>query len=603
MPATTQPGRLVWTPRLKGESASESIDAQDPGTPQQGQPASASTPAGAMPAPVLVEMSSAPQLPTPLESVAPAGSGPAGSAPADGACGKPASTREEKAASSGASNAAVPESPIAWRPVVPGTVPVPTAVAQMLAATPSSSDGKADSGPDAGSGTAADRYGDPAPKQGAPEAYLKISAAPSGDPRATSGSSEPCATGSDAGFVQAVAQILGDAEITDVRVTLGSSSAARRTGESGSAMTRADAGFAQAVTRILGNADLTNARVSLANSTAQVKRSESSLGDEHAAPSSAPQKAAAIATGSPSATGIVPERPRVIPRELVDRFSVGKRERADGTVNGEQTATAVSTEGRSAAGDSPRLLRDVIARLAADQIPALEQPKARAHDSASERTLPAPRQDLPASDDHPTAESSDSRTSGPERPKAASDVQASGSASPAGQNDASQKSDSRPREVVAGEARNLRDGVPTREQPAGVADRVTLQVADADGRQTRIRVSVLGDQVRAVIQPPDAEAARHLEHRMDELQGALVRQGFVNPRVTVQLAGTSAETGSPWGGAAGNGTSDRAPSRGTDQPAGDQRQGSGRREQERQGEGQSHSRQRSPQRDPRDRRR
>jgi hypothetical protein len=154
-------------------------------------------------------------------------------------------------------------------------------------------------------------------------------------------------------------------------------------------------------------------------------------------------------------------------------------------------------------------------------------------------------------------------------------------------------------ERSAGEARNLLDSTDARERPAGVADRVTLAIADADGRQTRIRVVVLGDHVRAVIQPPDGEAARHLERRMDDLQAALVRQGFVDPKVSVRVAGT--EAASPWSVATPGGSSDAPPSRGTDQPPGDQRQGTGRRDQERQEQGGQHPQRRSRERDPEDR--
>jgi hypothetical protein len=140
-----------------------------------------------------------------------------------------------------------------------------------------------------------------------------------------------------------------------------------------------------------------------------------------------------------------------------------------------------------------------------------------------------------------------------------------------------------------------------KERPAGAADRVTLQVADAEGRQTRIRVAVRGEQVRATILPPDAASARQLEQRMDELQAALVRQGFTDAKVTVQA--TRAESTAPWGGTPAPGFADHSTSGGTDQPPGDQRQGTGRRDEGRQGDGHRHPQQRPRERDPHDRRR
>jgi hypothetical protein len=134
---------------------------------------------------------------------------------------------------------------------------------------------------------------------------------------------------------------------------------------------------------------------------------------------------------------------------------------------------------------------------------------------------------------------------------------------------------------------------------AGVADRVTITLDDDDGQQTRIRVAVIGEQVRATILTPDGESAWQLERRMDDLTAALVRRGFAEPRVTIQHP---ADAGPAWAGAANGVKSDVEVPRGTEQPAGDQRQGSGRREQERQGDGQQrHPHGRPRQRDPDDR--
>ena len=80
---------------------------------------------------------------------------------------------------------------------------------------------------------------------------------------------------------------------------------------------------------------------------------------------------------------------------------------------------------------------------------------------------------------------------------------------------------------------------------------------------------------------------------MDDLHAALVRQGFVDPRVSVQQAATS-EAAVGWVPA----TRVEVPvPRGAEQPAGDQRQGSGRREQQ-QGDQQRHPQGRSRNRDP-----
>ncbi len=149
------------------------------------------------------------------------------------------------------------------------------------------------------------------------------------------------------------------------------------------------------------------------------------------------------------------------------------------------------------------------------------------------------------------------------------------------------------------EARNLPNEGDVMPRAAGIADRVTITVADDAGQQTRIRVAVVGEQVRATIVPPDGESARQLERRMDDLTAALVRRGFAEPRVTIQR---STEAGPVWAGAANGVRTDVEVPRGTEQPAGDQRQGHGRREQERQGDGQQrHPQGRPRQRDPDDR--
>ncbi len=162
------------------------------------------------------------------------------------------------------------------------------------------------------------------------------------------------------------------------------------------------------------------------------------------------------------------------------------------------------------------------------------------------------------------------------------------------------RGEARAKAVAGGEARNMPDRAETKERPAGLADRVTLQVADAEGRETRIRVTVQGDQVRAVILPSDQESARHLERRMDDLQAALVRQGFADPKVSVQSPSTAGSQVA-WGAGAGGAQGENASGRGTDQPAEDRGQGSGRQQQERGGDGQRHPQQRFRERDRDDR--
>lgn len=230
-------------------------------------------------------------------------------------------------------------------------------------------------------------------------------------------------------------------------------------------------------------------------------------------------------------------------------------------------------------------------------IPTTHPP--RPEPPADEPNLPAVRQELPAGS-QPVARDL-SREPIVRRPAndGPSDAGSAASLQAYDLNGPATHGEIRSPERSAGEARNLLDSTDARERPAGVADRVTLAIADADGRQTRIRVVVLGDHVRAVIQPPDGEAARHLERRMDDLQAALVRQGFVDPKVSVRVAGT--EAASPWSVATPGGSSDAPPSRGTDQPPGDQRQGTGRRDQERQEQGGQHPQRRSRERDPEDR--
>jgi Flagellar hook-length control protein FliK len=222
--------------------------------------------------------------------------------------------------------------------------------------------------------------------------------------------------------------------------------------------------------------------------------------------------------------------------------------------------------------------------------------------ASTEHDLPVPRQEVPGSTEGPGGIEVTKNSRVADRPSGASDVAAGVAAGTQRSGTGMARVADGPKEPASGEARNLRDGAEARDQPAGIADRVTLQVSDAEGRATRIRVSVLGDQVRAVLQPSDTETARHLERRMDELQQALVRQGFTDSKVTVQAASSRAETATAPGPAANSAANEPANSRGMEQPPGDQRQGSGQRGQGRQDgrDPQSHQRPRHRARDDRE---
>jgi hypothetical protein len=200
-----------------------------------------------------------------------------------------------------------------------------------------------------------------------------------------------------------------------------------------------------------------------------------------------------------------------------------------------------------------------------------------------ERKLPSDRQELPP-DPKASANDADIRK---HEPVAAgdtpSDTRTNSSSSLGGQTERGGEPGTRQREVSPGEARNLPGRDRNRDVPAGLADRVTLQLTDADGRPTRIRVAVLGEQVRAVILPPDNETGRQLERRMDDLHAALVRQGFVDPRVSVQQS------------AAPEGAAGWIPPGRTDVPV---RPAAPRREQQQHGEQQRHPQGRSRDRDP-----
>lgn len=220
-------------------------------------------------------------------------------------------------------------------------------------------------------------------------------------------------------------------------------------------------------------------------------------------------------------------------------------------------------------------------------------------------SLPVGRQELPDAEPVRAEASGEDPKQRAAREADASDASSSTSAASANYSTANTPRGSAPDTRDVREARNLPSHGSTDEPAAGSADRVTLQVADDEGRQTRIRVSVTGNQIRAVITPPDNASARQLEQRMDQLHETLVRQGFADPKLVIRSAPESVSDAATMASAA-QGSHDvrSAGPAGKDQPAGDQRQGrgQGQREQDR-GDGHRHPQGHSRERDPRDRRR
>jgi len=70
--------------------------------------------------------------------------------------------------------------------------------------------------------------------------------------------------------------------------------------------------------------------------------------------------------------------------------------------------------------------------------------------------------------------------------------------------------------------------------PAGPMRRIDLR--DADGQGTRVRIEMKGDVVRTEIRTPDVELARRLEPAVRDLEGALERQGLELGRLKVSRA-------------------------------------------------------------------
>ena len=380
----------------------------------------------------------------------------------------------------------------------------------------------------------------------------------------------PDGTRSEAAFARALAQI-ADARVTQLRVELGQGNS-RRPLEPPSRSVAPDAARTAASEAPGTGPALAPLASDAATSGVQVPAP---------ADTAAPAPAAEPSTASLSLATPLPE----------SNAPAGQRATRSSFLAADESAPGPSAAGQGPSPGSHRPARGVSQRV-----------QSLSSASTTGPDLPAPRKELPSQPSRGPQSSSEPRRESLARETAPS-VTPNASSTISGLRDAAlttrAATDS---ESAQAEARNLRGGMPTETRPAGVADRVTLQVQDDDGRETRIRVAVRGDQVRAVIQPPDAEAARQLSGRMEDLQAALTKQGFVDPKVTVQAAsGGSDRLGVVAAGAPVSTTpTTSTSSRGREQPSGDQRQGTGQQGQER-GSGRQHSRHESPKRDPMDR--
>jgi hypothetical protein len=399
----------------------------------------------------------------------------------------------------------------------------------------------------------------PAPARDAPTG----TAAPAG----SSDASAPVGTPRDAvaaralpawAFVSTLRDLLGGARILEFQVTSGASG--RRDGEG------------------------------------RTSRSASEAADSNAAPRDRVVSAAANAVTVQARPGQSELADAIGPRPTVAtpirRAATGAGQDGPTAVVAEPVADSGVTQPRT----GERTLAPGLITAAAAAIPAI---RPRELHASPDRNLPAVRQEVPTGNGTVSGADSTSRAEGrPERqetsdaPDRASDARPGPGADPV-------RGEGKLRNAEPGEARNLRDTTETKQQPAGLADRVAIRLADGEGRETRIRVTVIGDQVRATIQSSDPEAARHLERRMDELQAALVRQGYVDPKITVQ--GARAEPVTVGAGVAG-GSGEAAVTHGSEPSNNDDRQGTGRRDQQRQQGGQDRPDQRPRDRDTRDRR-
>ncbi len=472
----------------------------------------------------------------------------------------------------------------------PATPAVPVMAAQPQMAIPRNSSTSAEAEEPRGESDAAQRPASEVPNTGAvaPEVPTEPMSASSGRGLA---------------FAQELAALLGDAEITSLRVSVGPRDRAEpRTDDASQAggptaeparPNAAPISLPEPAPRAVPPAGGASLGVRPAGDKAAMPRAVPS---GSAAPVMDDDRLALSGGAAPVPSGAVagPREPAIAPRTVAYQrrgapgadVADGGKAPSDGTTRSDAVRVRVA---------------EPAPQRAAPLAMPLDAPAA-ARTSAPSRApiLPASRQELPAS-----ANRGDDLSSQAARPDARdtaepSDSENRASATLPTPTESLSRGEGRAKEVAGAEARNMPDRAETKERPAGLADRVTLQVADAEGRETRIRVTVQGDQVRAVILPSDQESARHLERRMDDLQAALVRQGFADPKVSVQSPSTTAGQVA-WGTGAGGTQGDNASGRGTDQPAEDRGQGSGRQHQERGGDGQRHPQQRFRERDRDDR--
>jgi hypothetical protein len=348
---------------------------------------------------------------------------------------------------------------------------------------------------------------------------------------------------------------------------------------------------------LLGDADVKEFRIQFGRRPAAAQQA---VGEDPLAASRAPagkvvwQRAEPVIAGDIISTGVVTPRVKIEPAAL------------PGTLVHEARLAEVPTAPLPLQATPPR--SEIVGMVAnasramAPNIVATEGApvESKAPVPSMVQSLPVVRQELPDAEPRRVEPSGQDPKRARARAADASDTLPSGSAVAANYSSPAGSRSSPPETREGGEARNLPSHGSTDPKPAGSADRVTLQVADDEGRQTRIQVSVTGNQVRAVITPPDNASVRQLEQRMDQLHETLVRQGFVDPKVVVRAAPEAATDAALLAGSSQDGRS-TVPA-GKEQPAGEQRQGRGQREQDR-GDGHRHPQGHSRGRDPRDRRR
>jgi hypothetical protein len=401
-------------------------------------------------------------------------------------------------------------------------------------------------------------------------------------------------------FARELAALLGDAEITELKVTVGrrprgaeqSSAAGPTAGEEHASLDATPATPRSEAAPVVPVASRRPMQAEVAASPAAMPGREINRAPDDDLLSNA----GSDRTPLPSATVAGPRDPAVV-MHPAPVGTTSRRAPSRMTEGGHTLHEKDSAEGETV---RVRLAQAAPQRSAPRALPFDDTQADRRAVQSRASILPEARQELPPSPEHDGEAVIVPRTGEQIETRDPSDSPDRASIATQPPSAPTNRGDSRVREALNGEARNMPDRAETKDRPAGVADRVTLQVADADGRQTRIRVTVLGDQVRAVLVPSDQESARHLERRMDDLQAALVRQGFADPKVSVQSP-LAASTAAPWGAAPAGTQAEHASGRGTDQPAEDRGQGSGRQEQDRRGDGQRQSQQRFRERDRDDR--